>query len=112
MTDEFVYVPATGQQLVDIFLKAGGKTIDTARQYANGTSEKFLAQLDVKAAHIDTKQNSSPLFHWAKTNIVCTQDLCNPAWRACSRKSSPHCEGVGRSIGPAQDQCVVSPCPR
>ncbi|KAJ7848074.1 NADP-dependent oxidoreductase domain-containing protein [Mycena leptocephala] len=46
---------ATGQQLVDIFLKAGGKTIDTARQYANGTSEKFLAQLDVKAAHIDTK---------------------------------------------------------
>jgi aflatoxin B1 aldehyde reductase len=46
---------ATGQQLVDIFLKAGGKTIDTARVYANGTSEKFLAQLDVKAAHIDTK---------------------------------------------------------
>ncbi len=46
---------ATGQQLVDIFLNAGGKTIDTSRRYANGTSEKFLAQLDVKEARIDTK---------------------------------------------------------
>ncbi|KAJ7807643.1 NADP-dependent oxidoreductase domain-containing protein [Mycena leptocephala] len=46
---------ATSQQLVDIFIKAGGKTIDTARLYVHGTSEKFLAQLDVKAAHIDTK---------------------------------------------------------
>ncbi|KAJ7861872.1 NADP-dependent oxidoreductase domain-containing protein [Mycena leptocephala] len=46
---------ATGQRLVDIFLKAGGKTIDTANLYADATSEKFLAQLDVKAAGIDTK---------------------------------------------------------
>jgi hypothetical protein len=46
---------ATGQRLVDIFLKAGGKTIDSANLYADATSEKFLAQLDVKAAGIDTK---------------------------------------------------------
>jgi aflatoxin B1 aldehyde reductase len=46
---------ATGQQLVNIYLKTGGKTIDTSRLYSNGTSEKFLAQLDVKEARIDTK---------------------------------------------------------
>ncbi|KAJ7861892.1 hypothetical protein B0H13DRAFT_2354955 [Mycena leptocephala] len=46
---------ATGQQLIDIFLKAGGKTIDTANLYTDATSQKFLAQLDVKAAGIDTK---------------------------------------------------------
>jgi aflatoxin B1 aldehyde reductase len=54
-----VLLPASGlvgsQQLVNIYLKTGGKTIDTSRLYSNGTSEKFLAQLDVKEARIDTK---------------------------------------------------------
>jgi aflatoxin B1 aldehyde reductase len=47
------------QQHVDIFLKTGGKTIDTARVYGNGTSEEFLALRDVKGAHIDTKYRLS-----------------------------------------------------
>ncbi|KAF7332924.1 Aldo/keto reductase [Mycena venus] len=44
-----------GQKLVDVFVKAGGKTIDTSNIYSDGTSQPFLAQLDVKDAHIDTK---------------------------------------------------------
>ncbi|KAJ7842241.1 NADP-dependent oxidoreductase domain-containing protein [Mycena olivaceomarginata] len=44
-----------GQELVDVFVKAGGKTIDTSNLYANGTSEKFVSQLDLKEAHVDTK---------------------------------------------------------
>ncbi|KAF8215724.1 Aldo keto reductase [Mycena galopus ATCC 62051] len=44
-----------GQDLVDAFLKTGGNTIDTAAVYAGGTSQKLLAQLDIKDAHIDTK---------------------------------------------------------
>ncbi|KAJ7852538.1 NADP-dependent oxidoreductase domain-containing protein [Mycena leptocephala] len=48
-----------GQQHVDIFLKTGGKTIDTTRVYGNGTSEEFLALRDVKGAHIDAKYRLS-----------------------------------------------------
>ncbi|KAJ7239795.1 NADP-dependent oxidoreductase domain-containing protein [Mycena haematopus] len=44
-----------GQELVDIFVKAGGKTIDTSKLYSGGTSQQLLAQLDIKDAHIDTK---------------------------------------------------------
>ncbi|KAK7063601.1 Aldo/keto reductase [Favolaschia claudopus] len=46
---------AVGQELVDIYMKIGGTTLDTARLYANGTSEKFLSQLDIKGARVDTK---------------------------------------------------------
>ncbi|KAF8209523.1 hypothetical protein K438DRAFT_1753862 [Mycena galopus ATCC 62051] len=46
---------AAGQELVNVFLKAGGNTIDTSNLYGNGTAQKLIAQLDIKGGHIYTK---------------------------------------------------------
>ncbi|OJA18222.1 hypothetical protein AZE42_06173 [Rhizopogon vesiculosus] len=43
------------QELLDIFFSHGHTELDTARIYAEGTTEQFLAKLDVKNATIDTK---------------------------------------------------------
>lgn len=32
--------PAAAQELIDTYVKHGGKTIDTSRLYGNGTSEE------------------------------------------------------------------------
>ncbi|KDQ60873.1 hypothetical protein JAAARDRAFT_31870 [Jaapia argillacea MUCL 33604] len=43
------------QGIIDTFFKFGHREIDTARMYAEGTTEEYLAQLDLKDATIDTK---------------------------------------------------------
>ncbi|OCH95535.1 Aldo/keto reductase [Obba rivulosa] len=43
------------QQILDVFFKHGHKELDTARVYAEGTTEQYLAKLDLKGATIDTK---------------------------------------------------------
>ncbi|KAG8818234.1 hypothetical protein FRC19_010790 [Serendipita sp. 401] len=43
------------QEIVDVFTKHGGKEIDTARMYAEGTAEEVLSQLDLHGATVDTK---------------------------------------------------------
>ncbi|KAJ7239763.1 NADP-dependent oxidoreductase domain-containing protein [Mycena haematopus] len=60
----------TGQELINVFLEAGGNTIDTSDNYSGGTSEKLLAQLDIKDARIDTKSVASFLFSGRFRNIV------------------------------------------
>ncbi|EJD05990.1 Aldo/keto reductase [Fomitiporia mediterranea MF3/22] len=43
------------QEIIDVFYKHGNKELDTARVYAGGTTEEYLAQLDLKDCTIDTK---------------------------------------------------------
>ncbi|OBZ75234.1 Aflatoxin B1 aldehyde reductase member 2 [Grifola frondosa] len=43
------------QEIIDVFFKYGHKELDTARIYADGTTEPLLAKLDLKDATIDTK---------------------------------------------------------
>ncbi|KZT37087.1 Aldo/keto reductase [Sistotremastrum suecicum HHB10207 ss-3] len=43
------------QEILDVFFKHGGKELDTARVYAEGTTEDYLARLDLKGATVDTK---------------------------------------------------------
>ncbi|KAF9264722.1 Aldo keto reductase [Marasmius fiardii PR-910] len=47
--------PRRCQEVIDMFLRYGHKELDTARAYANGTTEQIMAQLDLKDAVIDTK---------------------------------------------------------
>ncbi|KAF8507235.1 Aldo/keto reductase [Gautieria morchelliformis] len=42
------------QKILDIYLSEH-KEIDTARMYAEGTTEEYLSQLDIKGATVDTK---------------------------------------------------------
>ncbi|KAI0807306.1 Aldo/keto reductase [Fomes fomentarius] len=43
------------QEILDIFFNHGHKEIDTARVYAEGTTEAYLAKLNLKGATVDTK---------------------------------------------------------
>ncbi|KAI0709123.1 Aldo/keto reductase [Earliella scabrosa] len=43
------------QEILDAFFSHGHKELDTARMYAEGTTEPLLAKLDLKDATIDTK---------------------------------------------------------
>ncbi|KAI0637042.1 Aldo/keto reductase [Trametes polyzona] len=43
------------QEILDTFFKHGHKELDTARMYAEGTTEPLLAKLDLEDATIDTK---------------------------------------------------------
>lgn len=43
------------QGILDTFFKYGHKELDTARVYAEGTTEQYLAKLDLQDAVIDTK---------------------------------------------------------
>ncbi|KZT26245.1 Aldo/keto reductase [Neolentinus lepideus HHB14362 ss-1] len=43
------------QNILDTFFKYGHREIDTARMYAEGTTEDYLAKLDLKGSTIDTK---------------------------------------------------------
>nr|VWO98662.1 Kinesin motor protein [Ganoderma boninense] len=43
------------QEIIDVFHKHGHKEIDTARIYAEGTTESYLAKLDLKDSTVDTK---------------------------------------------------------
>ncbi|EJF65791.1 Aldo/keto reductase [Dichomitus squalens LYAD-421 SS1] len=43
------------QEIIDVFFEHGHKELDTARVYAEGTTESYLAKLDLKDATIDTK---------------------------------------------------------
>ncbi|KAH9901315.1 Aldo/keto reductase [Cubamyces lactineus] len=43
------------QEILDTFFSHGHKELDTARMYAEGTTEPLLAKLDLKGATIDTK---------------------------------------------------------
>ncbi|KAJ3966935.1 Aldo/keto reductase [Lentinula raphanica] len=43
------------QNIIDIFLQHGHSELDTARMYAEGTTEELLSKLDLKGATIDTK---------------------------------------------------------
>lgn len=47
--------PKECQKVIDVFLQYGHKELDTARVYADGTTEQMLSQLDLKDAVIDTK---------------------------------------------------------
>ncbi|PWN98569.1 Aldo/keto reductase [Tilletiopsis washingtonensis] len=42
------------QEILDVYFQHGNE-LDTARQYAEGTTEQYLAQLDRKDAFVDTK---------------------------------------------------------
>ncbi|KAF8513704.1 aflatoxin B1-aldehyde reductase [Hysterangium stoloniferum] len=46
---------SVAQALIDVFVNAGHVGVDTSRQYSTGTSEEYLAKLDLKGARIDTK---------------------------------------------------------
>ncbi|KDQ09335.1 hypothetical protein BOTBODRAFT_117286 [Botryobasidium botryosum FD-172 SS1] len=54
-TETRIHEPAQAQELVDVFVKHGYSRFDTARYYGQGTSEKIIAQLDLKGATVDTK---------------------------------------------------------
>ncbi|KAF8894573.1 Aldo keto reductase [Infundibulicybe gibba] len=43
------------QEILDVFFKHGHAELDTARMYAEGTTEQLLSQLDLKHASLDTK---------------------------------------------------------
>lgn len=43
------------QEILDVFHKHGGKEVDTARMYAEGTTEEVLSQLNLHGATVDTK---------------------------------------------------------
>ncbi|PVG02311.1 Aldo/keto reductase [Serendipita vermifera] len=43
------------QEILNVFFKHGGKEIDTARMYAEGTTEACLSKLDLHGATVDTK---------------------------------------------------------
>lgn len=43
------------QGILDVFFKHNGKEIDTARMYAEGTTEEVLAKLNIKGETVDTK---------------------------------------------------------
>ncbi|KAF4608426.1 hypothetical protein EYR40_000771 [Pleurotus pulmonarius] len=43
------------QEILDVFFGHGHKELDTARVYAEGTTEELLSKLDLKDASIDTK---------------------------------------------------------
>ncbi|KAF9236270.1 Aldo/keto reductase [Melanogaster broomeanus] len=43
------------QEVLDVFFAHGHSEIDTARMYAEGTTEQVLSQLDLKDATVDTK---------------------------------------------------------
>ncbi|KAL7283337.1 hypothetical protein ACG7TL_002766 [Trametes sanguinea] len=47
--------PKECQEILDTFFKHGHTELDTARVYAEGTTEPLLAKLDLKGATIDTK---------------------------------------------------------
>ncbi|THU78635.1 Aldo/keto reductase [Dendrothele bispora CBS 962.96] len=47
--------PKQCQEVLDAFFDHGHKELDTARVYAEGTTEQLLAQLDLRDATIDTK---------------------------------------------------------
>jgi aflatoxin B1 aldehyde reductase len=42
------------EEILDVYFQHGNE-LDTARQYAEGTTEQYLAQLDRKDAFVDTK---------------------------------------------------------
>ncbi|KZV91062.1 Aldo/keto reductase [Exidia glandulosa HHB12029] len=43
------------QQILDVFFSHGYRELDTARMYAEGTTEQYLPKLDLKGSSIDTK---------------------------------------------------------
>jgi len=43
------------QKILDVFYKYGHKELDTARVYAGGTTEQYLAKLNLRDSVIDTK---------------------------------------------------------
>ncbi|EGN95084.1 hypothetical protein SERLA73DRAFT_77091 [Serpula lacrymans var. lacrymans S7.3] len=43
------------QEVVHYFLSQGHQVFDTSRYYGNGTSEEYLAKLDLQGAAVDTK---------------------------------------------------------
>jgi len=45
----------TCQKILDVFFKHGHKELDTARNYGEGTTEEYLAKLDIKGSTVDTK---------------------------------------------------------
>ncbi|KAI0063255.1 aflatoxin B1-aldehyde reductase [Artomyces pyxidatus] len=47
--------PAAAQEFIDILVKYGHSSIDTAHIYGQGTAEVLLSQLDLKGARVDTK---------------------------------------------------------
>ncbi|KZO91620.1 Aldo/keto reductase [Calocera viscosa TUFC12733] len=49
------------QKILDAFYKHGGRELDTARVYAGGTTEKYLAQLNLRDSVLDTK--CAPRWH-------------------------------------------------
>jgi len=51
--------PTEAQKCLDLFSAHGYNEYDTARVYTEGTSEKFIAQLDLKNGVVDTKVSSN-----------------------------------------------------
>ncbi len=45
---------AAAQEILDSYFKHGSE-LDTARMYAEGTTEEYLSELDTKGAVFDTK---------------------------------------------------------
>lgn len=43
------------QEILDVYNKHGGNELDTARVYAEGTTEEYLAKLNIHRSHVDTK---------------------------------------------------------
>lgn len=43
------------QKILDAFHAHGGKELDTARMYAEGTTEEYLSELNTHGATLDTK---------------------------------------------------------
>jgi len=43
------------QEILDVYFRHGHREIDTARTYAEGTTEEYLSQLDLKGSTLDTK---------------------------------------------------------
>jgi len=43
------------QDILDIYIKHGGREIDTARVYGEGTTEEYLAKLNLYQSKLDTK---------------------------------------------------------
>lgn len=46
---------ADAQEILDVFAKHGGSELDTARVYAEGTTEAYLSDLNLHGAAVDTK---------------------------------------------------------
>jgi len=61
------------QEILDVYFRHGHRELDTARVYAEGTTEEYLSQLDLKGSTLDTKYVTLHL-------LSCWSRLI-PSWR-------------------------------